>query len=265
MWNALEEVGAEFTMEENITLRNVFKNVASTWNDVFDPATGNSIQTGWRTFLEIKLREAGIKISNTVTAEGEVEEDKDDSFDIDANNELDPADLDALQEEMKLIDEGTMKIYSMTTLQESPSKRLTGKVKELLSTIRNIEPNLLGVRSYMNREDVYQEMLRVFTGKQTFESMHAAITKAAQLKPVLQPIADFMSKLDDRDCAMLYTAFALVNTEFIMIKDRVEGNRRFADVINPNRKDVVAGTIDRWKTQLIRDNNENPRAKRERI
>ncbi len=265
MWNVLEEVGAEFTMEENITLRNVFKNVASTWNDVFDPATGNSIQTGWRTFLEIKLREAGIKITNkivadTVTGEEVTEEEKDDSFDIDANNELDPADLDALQEEMKLIDEGTMKIYSMTTLQESPSKRLTGKVKELLSTIRNVEHNLLGVRSYMNREDVYQEMLRVFTGKQTFESMHAAIKKAAELKPVLQPIADFMSKLDDRDCAMLYTAFALVNTEFIMIKDRIEGNRRFADVINPNRKDVVAGTIDRWKTQLIRDNNENPRA-----
>ena len=264
MWTVLEEVGAEFTMEENITLRNVFKNVASTWNDVYDPATGNSIQTGWRTFLEIKLREAGIKITNktTETPEGEIleEEDKDDSFDIDANNELDPADLDALQEEMKLIDEGTMKIYSMTTLQESPSKRLTGKVKELLSTIRNVEPNLLGVRSYMNREDVYQEMLRVFTGKQTFESMHAAIKKAAELKPVLQPIADFMSGLDDRDCAMLYSAFALVNTEFIMIKDRVEGNRRFADVINPNRKDVVAGTIDRWKVQLIRDNNENPRA-----
>lgn len=265
MWSVLEEVGAEFTMEENITLRNVFKNVASTWNDIFDPATGNAIQTGWRTFLEIKLREAGIKINNTVvddpvTGEPTLEEEKDDSFDIDANNDLDPADAEALQEEMKLIDEGTMKIYNMTTLQESPSKRLTGKVKELLSTIRNVEPNLLGVRSYMNREDVYQEMLRVFTGKQTFESMHAAITKAAELKPVLQPIAKFMSELDDRDCAMLYTAFALVNTEFIMIKDRIEGKKRFADVINPNRKNVVAGTIDRWKIQLIRDNNENPRA-----
>ena len=264
MWNVLTEVGAEFTMGDNLNLRNVFKNVASTWNDVYDPGTGNIIQTGWRTFLEIKLREAGIKITNrtTETPEGATieEEDKDDSFDIDANNELDPEDLDALQEEIKLIDEGTMKIYSMTTLQESPSKRLTGKVKELLSTIRNVEPNLLGVRSYMNREDVYQEMLRVLTGKQTFESMHRAMIEAAKLKPVLQPIADFMSKLDDRDCAMLYTAFALVNTEFIMIKDRIERNKRFADVINPNRKDVVAGTIDRWKVQLIRDDNENPRA-----
>ena len=261
MWNVLEEVGAEFTMAETLNLRNVFKNVASTWNDVVDPATGNMIRTGWRTFLEIKLRETGIKINNTVALTTEEEEEKkDDIYDMDANNELDPEDLDALQEEMKLIDEGTMKIYTMTTLQESPSKRLTGKVKELLSTIRNVEPNLLGVQSYMNREDVYKEMLRIFTGKQTFESMHKAIIEAAKLKPVLQPIADFMGELDDRDCAMLYSAFALVNTEFIMIRDRIQNNKRYADVINPNRKDVIAGTIDRWKLQLVRDDNENPRS-----
>jgi hypothetical protein len=245
----LKPLNAGLAMGNQKEARMVYKNIASTWNDIVEPVTENIIKVGWRSFLEIKLREAGIAIIN-----GKVR------YDIDINNELNEEDRAELEEEFDAINSEVAKIYTKTSLEDSPSKRLTGKIKEALSTIKSNKTSLLGKYTYLSREEVYKELLLLFNGRTSYPEMIQALRTAASVKPNLVPILKYMEGLTRQDAAMFFSAFALVNTEFIMIRKRLEGTKMYADIINPNRKDVITGAVDRWKAQIISRGNTNPRA-----
>ena len=245
----LKAANANFGLGDRKEVRMVYKNIAATWNDLVEPTTGNIKRVGWRSFLEIKLREAGIAIKNGKAR-----------YEMDINNELEEEDREDLETEFDVIEEAFAKIYGKSSLESSPAKRLTGKIKEALSTIKSNRPNLLGVITYMDREDVYKELLELFHGKSSFFEMKESLKKAAELKPNLRPLLEFMNGIQGPQAAMFFSAFALTNTEYIMIKRRLEGSKVYADIINPNRKDIVTGAVDKWKNQLVRRGNTNPRA-----
>ena len=245
----LEEYNATFALSDNMPARNVFKNVASTWNDLENPVTGNVERVGWRTFLEIKLKDAAYTIVNSKG-----------KYDLEVNDEPTEADQQDLEEEFAVIDEAVAKIYGKSSLQESPSKRLTGKVKELLARVKNPIPNSLGFTTYIPRDQVYKEVLRAAVGKQSFKEIKAELERIARVKPHLKNISDFVNGLKGPEAAMFYSAFALINTEFMMIRNRKVGEDIYADIINPNRRDVISSVISRWKSNLTTREDENPRA-----
>ncbi len=245
----LEEYNATFALGDAIARRNVFKNIASTWNDLENPVTGNVERTGWRSFLEIKLKDAAFTIVNSKGR-----------YDLEINDEPTEDDQKDLDEEFAVIDEAVAKIYGKSSLQESPSKRLTGKVKELLARVVNPLPNSLGFTTYMPRDQVYKEILRVAVGKQSFRDIVAELEKLSKLKPQFKNIYEFVSKLKGPEAAMVYSAFALINTEFMMIRNRKVGNDLYADVINPNRRDIISSIVNKWKGNLTTREDENPRA-----
>ena len=246
----LEAKNASFAMHDRVMIRNVFKNVGSTWYDTLDPVTGNITRTGWRTFLEIKLREAALIINNSREKySSEIESD-----DITEGN------IEDMGEEFMHLEESVTKIYGKSSLQESPSKRLTGRLKEMLSSIKATTPNSLGYVTYIPRDRVYKEMLKIVAGKTSFEEIKAELAKAAKLKPHLRNVMRFVNKLKGQEAALFYSGFALINTEFVMLRSRTVGEVLHVDVINPNRKDAITNTVDKWKLNLTTREEENPRA-----
>lgn len=221
--------------------RAVYKNIFNTWNDIVKVRSGNIEQEGWRTALVRKLEDAGIYITTK------------DKFDdqLVLPNETDDAESEDFAEQFAVIDEAQGKIYGQSSMEISPAKRLTGKVKELLSGILSSEVNSLGHKVFLDREVVFKDLLQIFSGKQTFDSMVTALKQEVKLRPHLQNVLNFMNSLEVNEKAMIFSAFALNSTEFIMLKQKIEKGTNYVEVFNPNRKDMATIVAEKWKANLV--------------
>jgi hypothetical protein len=245
--DALDKHKARVGMTSDPRKRTLYKNMYTTWWDTLEKRTGNVVEEGWRTALTKKLREAGIYVNGKV---------KKDSDELDEEM-IDDPEAEALNEEFAAINEAVNKIFGQSNMEINPSKRLTGKVKELLSSIMSDEENSFGVKVMMDREVVFKELLNIFSGKQTYSEMLSAIKQAVKFKPNFAPVQSFLEKLSAPEKAMIFSAFALNNSEFILLRQVIEqddeGNNtsNYTQVFNPNRKDLATALAERWKNTLV--------------
>ena len=242
---ALKQVLAKhnmvFALGNDSRRRTVFKNIYTTWGDIVQSKSENVIQTGWRTGLVAKLTDAGIYIDTKTKYDTQIDE----------ADENDDADLEEMNDEFAVIDGAVGKIYGQSSMEISPAKRLTARVKELLSSIRSTKENSLGYYTFLNRDEVFKELLGIFSGKQTYTAMKNALEQEVKLRPHLQPVADFLRNLSEADKAMIFSAFALSNTEFMMLKQKVDDKTNYVEVFNPNRKDIPTAIAEKWKANLV--------------
>ena len=242
--------GAVPALGDNMPLRNIYADIYKTWNTSLNPVTGNVEKYGWRDILVEKLQDTGLKITGKDVTEYELQQDT-----------LPTDEQEAIDQEIEAIDGVVEKIYGKSELNTSPAKRLTGKVKELLSTIKSGKENKFGVDTYLDRETVYRELLEVFTGKQTFNDMVTALENAAIYKPnIINPVLEFVKGLDAPQKAMLYNAFALATTEFVLMKSKTEPNNKLrVEIFNPNRKGKAEKLVDSWRNAVIATDDVNSR------
>ena len=248
--STLTSFGATLALGDNMPLRNVVRDIYKTWNTTYNPVTGNVEKYGWRDILGEKLQDNGLKLSGKESNDYELQE-----------TTLPTEEQDAIEQELEAIDGVVEKIYGKSELSTSPAKRLTGQVKELLSTIKSGQKNKFGVDTYLDRETVYRELLEVFTGKQKFSDMVTALENAAIYKPnLINPVLTFIKGLGAPQKAMLYNAFALATTEFVLMKNKEEGNNKLkVEVFNPNRKGKAEKLVDSWRNAVLATNDPNSR------
>ena len=231
-----------FALGGDLRKRTIFKNIYTTWEDVVGSKSGNVLQKGWRSALEAKLKDAGMYVDSRFKYDSNVE----DSSEVDAE-------LEELNDEFAVIDEAVGKIYGQSSMEISPAKRLTGKVKELLATIKSDKPNSLGVITYLSRDEVFKDLLAIFSGKQTYQGMVSALEQEVKVSPRLQKILDFLKTLSESEKAMIFSAFALSNTEFVMFKQKVDDKLNYVEVFNPNRKDIPTAIAEKWRNNMVQD------------
>lgn len=246
-FKALEKHSARIGMSSNPRKRTLYKNIYTSWLDTVEKKTGNIIEEGWRTALTKKLRDAGIYI--------DAKERKDSN---ESNPEmLDDPEEEAKNEEFAAVNEAVNKIFGQSNMEINPSKRLTGRVKELLSSIQAEEENSFGEFVMMDREVVFKELLTIFSGKQTYSQMLSAIKQAVKLKPNFTPVANFLEKLDAPERAMIFSAFALNNSDFILLRQVIDQNDKgenisnYTQVFNPNRKDIPTAIAEKWRNTMV--------------
>jgi len=238
---ALAKHNMIFALGNDPRRRTVFKNIYTTWGDIVQERSGNIIQTGWRTALVEKLTDAGIYIDTKT------------KFDtaIDQADDNEDADLEDLNDEFAIIDGAVGKIYGQSSMEISPAKRLTAKVKELLSSIQSNQVNSLGFYTFLDRDVVFKELLGIFSGKQTYQGMVNSLKQEVKLRPHLQPVLNFLNNSSESEKAMMFSAFALSNTEFVMLRQKIDGKTNYVEVFNPNRKDIPTAIAEKWKANLI--------------
>jgi len=245
--DALDKHKARVGMTSDPRKRTLYKNMYTTWWDKAEKKTGNIVEEGWRTALTKKLREAGLY------ADGKLKKDSDESDE----DMIDDPEAEAMNEEFAAINEAVNKIFGQSNMEINPSKRLTGKVKELLASILSEKENSFGEFVMMDREVVFKELLTIFSGKQTYAQMLAAINQAVKTKPNFAPVQQFLAELTAPQKAMIFSAFALNNSEFILLRQVIEqdedGNNtsNYTQVFNPNRKDIPTAIAERWKNTLV--------------
>jgi hypothetical protein len=247
----LDKFNAKLALGNNKVKREAFKHIYNNWFSIVDQKTGNLIQAGWRDMLGIALEDLGLKLKGKDSDNNNVE-----LVDEDISDE----EKEALDNELEVLDGHVEKIYGKNSLQDSPAKRLTGKVKELLGRIPRTEPNLLGFRTYYSREEIYKELLQIFNNKLSFSEMVQALESHVPYKPHLQPVLEFVKNLNAREQAMLFNAFALTTTQFILMRKRVSNKNVIVDVFNPNRKSVSEALVDRWRKIVTSNDVNDPKA-----
>lgn len=239
--NALTANGMQLALGDNMTKRTLYKNIYTTWEDTIQPVSGNVVQVGWRTALAQRLADSGIYINSR-------ERDNSDLSDED-NVEVE----DEFAADFAALDEAVGKIYGQSSMEVSPAKRLTGRVKELLSLIETGEVDSLGNKTYFDRNDIFKEVLGILAGKQTFSGMVTALEEASKMKPHLNKIVTFLKGLKAQEQAMIFSAFALNDTEFLMLVTKVDGTKTAVEVFNPNRKNIPAVITEKWQRNLVSD------------
>ncbi len=251
----LQKYNAVMALGNQLSIRSVYKNIYNDWYTEIDPTTENVLKVGWRDYVITALQDSGYSLKGTSNKNYKlVREDF-------STEELSEEDAAAIENELSINDTAVEKIYGKSSLESSPSKALTGKVKELLSTVENPEPNLLGFKTYYNREDIYMQLLQIFNNKHSYSEMEAALKNAIPFKPYLKPVLDFMQGLKAPEKAMLFNAFALTTTEFLIMKKRVTPNKDVVvDIFNPNRKSASEKLVDRWKKNTVTKGDANPKA-----
>lgn len=246
-FKALEKHKARISMTSDPRKRTLYKNIYTSWWDTVEKKTGNVVEEGWRTALTKKLRDAGIYI--------DAKERKD-------SNESNPEMIDDPEEEAKnedfaAVNEAVNKIFGQSNMEINPSKRLTGRVKELLASIEAEEKNSFGEIVMMDREVVFKELLTIFSGKQTYHQMLSAIKQTVKLKPNFTPVLNFLNELDAPERAMIFSAFALNSSDFILLRQVVEQNDKgentsnYTQVFNPNRKDIPTAMAEKWRNTMV--------------
>ena len=233
--NALEEADV---YESEHKARATFIDIYEYWNGGIlqnnktkeeveqDRELGNVDIVGWRELLAQRSREFGSKILT--------------------------------QEEFTefATDEEVMeRIYSKSRLQDDPSKKLSGQMRELLATIKSKEANSLGYKTFLPIDQVYKELSATFAGLQNFPEMLAQMETLALHKPKYEAVSEFMRSMNKAQAAMFTTVFAQSANEFLLI--RVEKSNPNGDVVrmfNPNENSVERAVATQWKRNAVESN-----------
>ncbi len=196
-----------------------------------DRKAGNQDIIGWRELLERKVNDSGYAL----TQEGVGYELGDDQ--------------DILE-----------KIYGKSVVEEDPSKKLTGKVKQLLATLPSGKKTYLGYNSFIDAATVYNDLAKEFSGAPNFASMKLRMENLARHKPQYAPVSDFLKNLDRRQAAQFKSAFSNSTREFIMMRIGVMNGAIKAITSNPNMNTVEAEATNSWRATAFEGEIENPRA-----
>ena len=236
-------------------VRRAYIDLYRNWNTTVSKDDAQNIITwGWRDILKFKLESNGYKLK-VVDKGFQVEELELNNYDKETTAELD--------EEFERTDEVMGKLYGESSLNKSHSKRLSQAIKLLLSTIKKEEVNEFGVNEFLDKDEVYFELLNVVSDKTRFGDMMDAISNHAIYRPeIFKPIKDFIDALSPKDRALFYHSFNLSTTEFVMIKASLN-DKGFLDqlsIFNPNRKSKVEKTTDKWRKDLKSGTVETDRA-----
>ncbi len=128
---ALAKHNAALALKGETTKREAFKHVYNNWNTVVEERTGNIVTPGWRDMLAITLEDSGLTLRGKDSNYNNYELIED---------EIPDEEKEAVENELEAMETHVAKIYGKSSLEDSPAKRLTGKVKELLSRIPRTEP-----------------------------------------------------------------------------------------------------------------------------
>ena len=225
------------------------------WNTTVSKDDAENIVTwGWRDILKFKLEANGYKLK-VVDKGFQVDDIELNDYDKEITAELD--------EEFERTDEVMGKLYGESSLNKSHSKRLSQEVKLLLSTIKKEQVNEFGVNEFLDKDEVYFELLNVVSDKTRFGDMMDAINNHAIYRPeIFKPVKEFIDSLSPQNKALFYHSFNLSTTEFVMIKASLN-DQGFLDqlsIFNPNRKGKVEKTTDKWRKDLTSGTVETDRA-----
>jgi hypothetical protein len=242
----IKDTDASGRPDPTYNFRSAIINVWDTWFTQKDPATGNLIIEGWREFLLSKLADRGLV---PTTRSKDKQQELREAVIRDIEDE-DNQDLETSYEE---IDAHIEKIYGKSSLEKSPSKSFTAKLRNFLASIYSPIPNSFGVTTYMDKNYIYAELISIVAGSQSYEQLLAKMKNHSQFKPHLKRVYEFLSssKRTNSEKAMFFSGFSLAFTGFVLHKTREAGNARFVDVINANRKTGLENQLDKWNLSVV--------------
>ena len=219
------------------SVRNTYLDVYKYWNGGIseigktkerieqDKKFNNADIVGWRELLVRKINSSGYVLTQKEEGYSEVADDQ-----------------DVLE-----------KIYGRSSLQEDPANKLTGKMRQLLSTIPSNEKTFLGYSKFLPAQDVFRELAKEFAGATNFETMRLRMKNLSEYKPSLKPVYDFMNNMDKQEAALFRSAFGLSSTQFMLMKFEIEEDKLRSKMFNPNENSVERATLTEWKNNSVED------------
>jgi hypothetical protein len=218
--------------DKNPLLRNIFFDIYNNWNTTIEPQFGNIQTIGWRELVAEDMRDFGIlvKYSNEETVDFE-----------DDNGIVE-------------------KIYGKSSFESDPADGLTGRVKEILSRVESPEVNFLGYNTYIPKDEVYIELLNIFSGAPNFQTMMARAKNLVEFKPKYANVVPLLEGLTASDQSAVRSAFSLHQSQFLLfVEDKTETGVS-SKVINSNEKSVERSEVTNWKNNSVEVQTEKPRA-----
>jgi|TARA_R100000084_G_C4655583_1_gene152661 hypothetical protein len=219
----------------------VFMSMYDKWYDVVDPGTGNTIRKGWRSMIQDKLTEHGMKL-------------RDDVGDI----------VD--------MDDTPVRIHDISRLEENPRDKLTSQVKSVLYDIRdNNNPNALGYITAIPLDQIYSDINEASVDQITFAAMMLQLNNMAKYKPYLEPVVNKLNTLKTDAQAAFFANFANAYKNFLQFDAKKIVTR------DPNTGEVIAERVQHrmypsgvtsiakryrnaWKAQSVENEIPNPQA-----
>jgi len=239
-----DEDGSPTTKDGATGIRETYFDIYHYWNGGISTAgkTAKRLQqdiksknndiVGWRELLQRRVNESGYTLTQTEAGYTEVEDDQ----------------------------EILEKIYGKSSLQEDPSKKLSGKIRQTLSTLPSGKKTFLGYDSFIDADTVYRDLAKEFSGAPNFPSMKLRLKNLSKHKPQYAPVYEFMEKMDRKQAAQFRSAFGLSAREFVMMRVGVVDGNVKAITSNPNMNSVEAATIAKWEANAIEGDTPNPNA-----
>jgi len=218
--------------DRNPLLRNIFFDIYNNWNTTVEPEFGNIQTIGWRELVAEDMRDFGtiIKYSNEETIDFE-----------DDNGVVE-------------------KIYGKSSFESDPADGMTGRVKEILSRVESTEANFLGYNTYLPKDEVYIELLNVFSGSPNFQTMLARAENLIKFKPKYANVLPLLKGLTAADQSAIRAAFSLHQNQFLLfVEDKTETGTS-SKIINSNEKSVERAEVTNWKNNSVEVQTEKPRA-----
>ena len=213
-------------------LRNIFFDIYNNWNTKVDTEFGNITTVGWRDLLAEKMSDFGMIIKNS--NEESLDFEDDDSF--------------------------IEKIYGKSSLENDPADGLTGRVKEVLSKVEDPNPNFLGYKTYIARDEVYKEVLNVLGGSLNYQTMYSRIENLVKFKPKYAGILKLLTELEAADKAAFRSAFSLTSNQFLLHIESEVNKVKSTKIINPNEKSIERTEVTNWKSNAVEVNTPKDRA-----
>jgi hypothetical protein len=204
-------------------LRNIFFDIYNNWNTKLDTEFGNITTVGWRDLLAEKMADFGVIVKNS--NEESLDFEDDDSF--------------------------IEKIYGKSSLENDPADALTGRVKEVLSKVEDPNPNFLGYKTYIARDEVYKEILNVLGGSLNYQTMYSRVENLVKFKPKYAGILKLLTELEAADKAAFRSAFSLTSNQFLLHIESEVNKVKSTKIINPNEKSIERTEVTSWKSNAI--------------
>jgi len=213
-------------------LRNIFFDIYNNWNTKVDTEFENITTIGWRDLLADKMTDFGVIVKNSNEESMDFEDD--DSF--------------------------IEKIYGKSSLENDPADALTGRVKEVLSKVEDPNPNFLGYKTYIARDEVYKEVLNVLGGSLNYQTMYSRIENLVAFKPKYAGILKLLTELEAADKAAFRSAFSLTSNQFLLHLESEVNKAKSTRIINPNEKSIERTEVTSWKSNAVEGKTTKERA-----
>jgi hypothetical protein len=149
------------------------------------------------------------------------------------------------------------RIYDRSHLEESMKDKLSGEVKTILSNIESKEVGLLGLNKRYRFNDVYSDVLEVFTQAKSWTDALAKLEEASRHKPHLAQVKEAFLKKDDRIKALAWSQLYLHTQEFMLLKSKKYGKKNIVQLINSNQNNKRKVLLNQWISNLKARKGEN--------